>query len=83
MELALALLKIKEQKVIAPTTNPKRRKTMKVKELIKALLEKPQDAEVFYLTGDSGMYQVNTVKSAAAIHDEVKEITGDEFVVLV
>lgn len=55
---------------------------MKVKELVKALCDKPQDAEVFYLTGDSGMYQVNTVKSAAAIHDEVKEITGEEFVVL-
>ena len=39
---------------------------MKVEELIKILSEQPQDAEVFYLTGDSGMYQVNTVKSATA-----------------
>lgn len=56
---------------------------MKVKELVKVLCEKPQEAEVFYLTGDSGMYQVNTVKSATAIHYEVKEITGEEFVVLI
>ncbi len=55
---------------------------MKVEELIKALSEQPQDAEVFYLTGDSGMYQVNTVKSAAAVSEEVKEVTGDEFVIL-
>lgn len=55
---------------------------MKVEELIKALQERPQDAEVFYLTEDSGMYQVNTVKSAAVTHDEVKKITGEEFVVL-
>lgn len=55
---------------------------MKVEELIKALSEQPQDAEVFYLTGDSGMYQVNTVKSATAVSEEVKEITGKEFVVL-
>lgn len=58
---------------------------MKVNELIKALSEKPQDAEVFYLTGDEdgGIYQVNTVKSASATSDEVKEITGSEFVVLI
>lgn len=55
---------------------------MTVNELIKALSEERQDAEVFYLTGDSGMYQVNTVKAAIAVHDEVKEITGKEFVVL-
>lgn len=55
---------------------------MKVSELIKALSGQPQDAEVFYLTGDSGMYQVNTVKAAIATNDEVKEITGSEFVVL-
>lgn len=55
---------------------------MKIKELIEALMERPQDAEVFYLTGDSGMYQVNTVKSAAAVHEEVKGITGEEIVVL-
>lgn len=56
---------------------------MKVEELIKALSEQPQDAEVFYLTCDSGMYQVNTVKSATATNDEVKEVTGDEFVILI
>lgn len=58
---------------------------MTVKELIKALLEEPQDMKVFYLTGDEGggMYQINTVKTAAAGSDEVKEITGDEFVILV
>lgn len=58
---------------------------MKVNELIKALSEKSQDAEVFYLTGDEGggMYQITTVKTATAASDEVKEITGDEFVVLI
>lgn len=56
---------------------------MKVKELIKALSVQPQDAEVFYLTGDSGMYQVNAVKSATAVSADVKEVTGDKFVVLV
>lgn len=55
---------------------------MKVEELIKALSEQPQDAEVFYLTGDSGMYQVNIVKSAIAESEELKVITGNEFVVL-
>lgn len=55
---------------------------MKVEELIKALSEQPHDAEVFYITCDSGMYQVNTVKSATATNDEVKEITGKDFVVL-
>lgn len=56
---------------------------MKVKELIEALIERPQDAEVLYLTGDSGLYQINTVKTAIAVSDEVKEVIGDEFVVLV
>lgn len=55
---------------------------MKVKELIKALIELPQDAEVFFLPGDSGMHQINAVKTATATSDEVKEITGKEFVVL-
>ena len=47
----------------APTeiTNQNQQRIMKVEELIKALSEQPQDAEVFYLTCDSGMYQVNTV----------------------
>lgn len=55
---------------------------MTVEELIKALSEQPQDAKVFYLTGDSGMYQVNIVKSATAVSEEVKEVTGADFVVL-
>lgn len=57
---------------------------MKVKELIKALQERPQDAEVFYLAGDEdgGMRQISAVKVATATNDEVKEITGEEFVVL-
>lgn len=55
---------------------------MKVKELIKALSERPQDAEVFFLPSDNGMYQINAVKAATATSDEVKEITGKEFVVL-
>lgn len=55
---------------------------MNVNELIKALSEKPQDAEVFCLAGDSGICQIRTVKTATAASDEVKEITGEEFVVL-
>lgn len=55
---------------------------MKVKDLIKALSEQPQDAEVFFLSGDNGMYQINAIKTATATSDEVKEITGKEFVVL-
>lgn len=56
--------------------------TMKVKDLIKALSEQPQDAEVFFLSGDNGMCQINAVKAATATSDEVKEITGKEFIVL-
>lgn len=55
---------------------------MKVEELIKALCEQPQEAEVFFLSGDNGMYQISTVKAATATNDEVKEITGKDFVVL-
>lgn len=44
--------------------------------------ERPQDAEVFFLPSDNGMYQISAVKTATATSDEVKEITGEEFVVL-
>lgn len=53
---------------------------MKVKELIKALSEQPQDAEVFFLT--EGLIEVTAVKSASAGSDEMKEITGEDFVML-
>lgn len=55
---------------------------MKVKDLIKALSEQPQDAEVFFLSGDNGVYQINAVKTAKPTSNEVKEITGKEFIVL-
>lgn len=55
---------------------------MKVSELIKVLSEQPQDAEVFFLENGNGMYEISEVKSALSQDDEVKEVTGDEFVVL-
>lgn len=70
--------------IIAPTSprKQKRNKKMKVKDLIKALSELPQNAEVFFLSGDNGVYQINAVKTAKATSNEVKEITGKDFVVL-
>lgn len=54
---------------------------MKVSELIKALSERPQDAEVFFVENGKGMYEISKVRTAHA-GDELKEITGDEFVIL-
>lgn len=53
---------------------------MTVKELKEALQEQPQDAEVYYLT--DGLNEVSEVMSAKPVDEEIKEITGDKFVVL-
>lgn len=55
---------------------------MTVKELIDKLSGQPQDAGVFYLTTDGGMQALSKVVHALPESDELKEITGDEFVVL-
>lgn len=55
---------------------------MTVKELIEKLNEQPQDAEVFYIGRDEGLYAVEGVKEAHAIEEEAKEVTGEQFVLL-
>ena len=55
---------------------------MKVKEMIKALEEQPQDAEVYYLTDDSEFNEIADAKRAIPGNDETKEIVGDVFVFL-
>lgn len=55
---------------------------MKVKDLIKALSEQPQDAEVYYMTADDSLNQISDVKKAIPGNDETKEVVGDEFVLI-
>ena len=56
---------------------------MKVNELIKTLSEKPQDAEVFFLIKeDEGLREITKVTNATPVSDEMKAITGDEFVLI-
>ena len=56
---------------------------MKVKELIKALSEQPQDAEVFFVEDGEGMYEISKARTAyPGESDELKEIAGEEFVIL-
>lgn len=55
---------------------------MKVKELINALQEQPQDAEVYYMNSDGGLIQTSNVKKAVPGNDETKEVIGDEFVLI-
>jgi hypothetical protein len=55
---------------------------MKVKELIEALNEQPQEAEVFYLPEDAGLHDVSSVMNATNNYDELREVVGDEFVII-
>lgn len=55
---------------------------MNVKELIKALQELPQDADVYYLTNDGGMTNVSKVKKAFPGGEEEKDIVGEVFVLI-
>lgn len=56
---------------------------MKVKELIKALSEQPKDAEVFFVEDGEGMYEISKARTAyPGESDELKEIAGEEFVML-
>lgn len=56
---------------------------MKVNELIKTLSEKPQDAEVFFLIKeDEGLREITKVTNTTPVSDEMKAITGDEFVLI-
>lgn len=55
---------------------------MKVEELIKALSEQPQDAEVFYITEDTGLHDISNVMNATNNYDELKEIIGDQLVII-
>lgn len=56
---------------------------MKVKELIKALSERSQDAEVFFVKNGEGIYEISEVSTAySGESEELKEIAGEEFVVL-
>lgn len=54
---------------------------MKVKELIKALSERPQDAEVYY-TSDGGLVEIAEVKTGIPGNEETKETVGDIIVLL-
>lgn len=53
---------------------------MKVKELIKALVELPQDADVYCNTMDGGIAEVTEACIAHPGDEEMKEAVGDEFV---
>lgn len=53
---------------------------MKVSELIKALSEQPQDAEVFRLTHDGGLAEIRKVATATNTYDELNDIIGEVFV---
>lgn len=53
---------------------------MKVKELIEALQELPQNAEVYYLT--DGLNEITEAHQTVPGSDEMKEITGERFVYL-
>lgn len=55
---------------------------MTVKQLIQLLNKLPHDSEVFYLTTDGGLHDVTKAMKAIPEHEEVKTITGDEFVLL-
>ena len=55
---------------------------MKVKELIEALSEHPQDAEVCYMSSDGGMTEVGKASEAFTADDEATEILGEEFVLI-
>lgn len=55
---------------------------MKVSELIKALSERPQDAEVFFVENGKGMYEISKVQTAHTADEEVKSVTGEEFVII-
>lgn len=55
---------------------------MTVKELIERLNGLPQDAEVYYVSIDGGLHDVSKVMHALPESDELKEIAGDEFVIL-
>lgn len=55
---------------------------MKVKELIKALSEKPQDAEVYFASPDGGLCDTSMTYVAIPANDETKEITTEEIVVI-
>lgn len=55
---------------------------MKVKELIEALREKPQEAEVFHNTEDGGLAEITGVKTAMDSYDDLKDVVGEEFVIV-
>lgn len=55
---------------------------MKVKELIKALSEQPQDAEVFFVENGKGMYEISKVRTAYASDEDAKAVTGEDFVII-
>lgn len=55
---------------------------MKVSELIKALSERPQDAEVFFVENGKGMYEISKVRTAHATGEDARTITGEEFVII-
>lgn len=55
---------------------------MKVSELIKALSERPQDAEVFFAENCKGMYEISKIRTAHATDEDAKAITGEEVVII-
>lgn len=55
---------------------------MKVKELIKALSEHPQDAEVLASDNNQGLAEITEVKTVTNTYDELKDIVGEVFVII-
>lgn len=55
---------------------------MTVKELIKALSECPQDAEVLVNDGNQGLTEITEVKALANTYDELKDVIGAVFVII-
>lgn len=55
---------------------------MKVKELIKALSERPQDAEVYFATPKGGLCDISKTYVAIPANNETKEIAPEEIVVI-
>lgn len=55
---------------------------MKVKELIKALIERPQDAEVYFATINGSLCDISKTYVAIPANDETKEIAPKEIVVI-
>lgn len=53
---------------------------MNVKEMIEALRELPQDAEVYHIEAEGGLCNITRVELTVPGNEETREVIGDEFV---